>query len=93
MKNKLKDNAADVEQYKHDSPTNSVLSIYEKYAQATAKKVVIPTKIILPSVSAMPTIVLPPLCCSCKPRVATNPNAAIPNRGSGTPYNKQDSKC
>lgn len=50
MKNKLKVNVADAKQYKHDSPTNSVLRMYKKYALATAMEEVVPIKIISPTV-------------------------------------------
>lgn len=84
-KNKLKDNAADVKQYKHSSPLNSVLRMYKKYALATAIDVVTPTKIISPSVFPVSNVLF--FVASCRPMVATKPYASMPNNERGMPGN------
>lgn len=84
MKHKLKDNDVDAKQNKHDSPINSLLRMYEKYALAIAMQVVIPSKIISPSVFSMPDAGLESIC-SRSPRIVTNPCATIPNNGGGAP--------
>ena len=90
MKNKLKDNVADAKQYKHDSPANSVLRMYKKYALATAIEVVIPTKMI--SSLDFPVSNFLFSLPNCKPRFATKPYASMPNNGRGTPGNKKKRK-
>lgn len=72
MKNKLKVSADDVKQYKHDSPPNSVLRIYRKYAVATAMEVVIPIKIIS-SFFWTSNAVFWGIRCSRRPRIETKP--------------------
>lgn len=86
MKNKLKDNIADVKQYKHNSPENSVFKMYKKYALATAIEVVIPIKITSPSDFSESNVVF--LVPNCKPMFATKPYASMPNSGRGTPDNR-----
>lgn len=83
MKNKLKDNVAEAKQYKHDSPANSVLRMYKKYALATAIEVVIPTKIISPLDFPLSNVLFS--VPNFKPSLATTPYASMPNNGRGRP--------
>ena len=83
MKNKLKDRRAETKQYEHDTPANFVLKRYIKYALDAAIDVVLPSKINRPVLSLSPNRIFFP--DRCRPSDATNPYAAIPINGSGTP--------
>lgn len=81
---------ADVKQYKHNSPANSVFRMYKKYALATAIEVVIPINITSPS--DFPVSNVFSLVPNCKPMYATKPYASMPNSGRGTPDNGEIGK-
>lgn len=84
-KNKVNDNRADTRQYEHEIPGNFVFRMYRKYALAAAIEVVVPSNTKRPSDSSIPNGNF--FAANCKLIAPTNPYAAIPITGSGTPCN------